>query len=146
MEIAAKQYSGLTLDELYRILQMRSSVFMLEQRIICMDMDEVDKRAVHFMGIVEGYIIAYLRLYHEDGCIKIGRVLTLKEHRGQGHGKMLMDAAVAYAQRAFPGLPIKLHSQCQVIAFYESCGFKVCSDEFLEEGVRHREMLYDGTN
>lgn len=133
-------YDSLTLDELYGILKARSKVFLLEQGIVCQDMDDIDKTAFHVFIEDGGDILAYLRVFPMDGEVHIGRVLTAKEMRGKGLGRSVMEAGLQAAEKHFPGRPVKLHSQSQVVGFYEKMGFRVCSDMFLEEGVPHYEM------
>ena len=142
MTIESKSFIQLTVDQLYRILQLRCQVFMLEQNIICQDMDGVDRNSIHVFLQDGDEIIGCLRVFESQGTVYIGRVLIAEPYRGQNLGASLMDAGVQAAHKAFPGLPIHLHSQEQVVGFYEKQGFCVCSDRFLEEGVPHFEMKY----
>ena len=131
MEFFAKRFFELTTTELYEILKSRAEVFMLEQNIICQDMDGVDYSSLHCFMIDNNRVIAYLRAFNgENGYVKIGRVLTI--NHGKGFGRMLMDK--------MPCDKIVLNSQKQAVEFYLKFGFRVVSDEFLEEGVPHFKM------
>ena len=53
MTFFCKRFDDLSPSEVYEILKARCEVFLLEQRIICQDMDDVDYDALHFF-IKEG--------------------------------------------------------------------------------------------
>ena len=71
--------------------------------------------------------------YEEDPYLLISGLDVSSEHRRQGYGRALLRAAVAYARKEFPDLPIKLAAVPDsdgigieaLIAFYESEGFEV---------------------
>lgn len=71
--------------------------------------------------------------YEEDPYLLISGLDVSSEHRRQGHGRALLQAAVAYARKEFPDLPIKLAAVPDsdgigieaLIAFYESEGFEI---------------------
>ncbi len=138
LEFKVKIFDELTVYEIYEILKSRSAVFMLEQGIICQDMDDVDKIAHHCFLEEDGRIIAYLRAFMKDGSAYIGRVLTTE--RNKGFGRELMEKSIAYIKENFDTDTIVLHSQSAVSEFYRKLGFIKSSDEFLEEGVCHVEM------
>lgn len=138
-----KKFEELTPSELYEIIKSRNEVFLLEQNIVCQDLDDVDYRAFHFFTEEEGRVTSYLRAFYtneEKNQIKIGRVLTLK--RGKGDGRKLMEKAFYYFKEC-GAVKITVNAQIQAMGFYEKLGFKVCSDEFLEEGVPHITMEYE---
>ncbi len=141
MKLYAKKFDELSTRELYEILKSRSEIFMLGQRIICQDMDDVDYKSIHFFYFDKNRVCAYLRAFddpREKGVCNIGRVLTLEQ--GQGMGKKLMQEAMAHLKTNAPNLIFRLHSQKQAVGFYKKLGFSVVSDEFLEEGVVHVTM------
>jgi len=141
MEFFAKQFCELTTSELYEILKSRSQIFMLEQNIICQDMDDVDYEALHCYIIENGRVTAYLRAFYGDkskSCVKIGRVLTL--NHGKGFGKILISKSLDVIKEKMPCEKVALNSQKQATGFYLKSGFKVVSDEFSEEGIPHLKM------
>ena len=97
MKFIAKAFRELTLSQLYEILRSRSQIFMLEQHIICQDMDRVDYISQHLFLENDGEVIAYLRAFRPEDkpdTVCIGRVFSL-EH-GQGLGTRLMQQSLDY--------------------------------------------------
>ncbi|MBQ3888671.1 MAG: GNAT family N-acetyltransferase [Clostridia bacterium] len=140
MELVAKRFADLTGREVYEIAKARTDVFLLEQHIVCQDLDDVDYDALHCFFTEDGRVTAYLRAYYEgaDGAVKIGRVLT-REH-GKGLGRELMEKSVEAIRRELPCRKLVVNAQKQALGFYEKLGFTVTSGEFLEEGVVHLAM------
>ena len=139
LETVVKPFDLLTTEELYEILKARAAVFMLEQNIICQDMDDVDYRAWHVFLKDETGILAYLRLYERDAdTAQIGRVLTTR--RGYGYGRSVMHAGIDAAKTCLQKENIYIEAQSYAIGFYEKLGFCVTSEEFLDVGIPHVEM------
>lgn len=137
--VTVKDFNDLSLKELYEILRVRSEVFLLEQNIVCQDLDRVDYVSRHYYIEDDGEIIAYLRAYKTDEGVQIGRVLTLK--RGVGLGRRIMEYAMDDIKKNFCHKTMLLHSQTHAIGFYQKLGFNVVSDVFDEEGVPHVTMI-----
>ncbi len=139
MDLTAKTFHKLSLDELYEIIKSRNEIFLLEQNIVCQDLDDVDKDSLHCFFINDGRVIAYLRAFSSGKEeVTIGRVLTL-EHK-KGLGSLLMDKSIKEIKRHFNCKKLSVHAQKQAEKFYEKMGFKTVSGEFLEEGVVHVTM------
>ena len=144
MRFIAKNFSELSLAELYEILKARSQIFVLEQNMHCQDMDGIDFRARHFFIEENGNVLAYLRAFYTDdskNVVKIGRVLSITH--GIGLGADIMRNALADIKKNMKCQKICLNSQKDAIGFYEKLGFKTVSDEFLEEGVIHVKMEFE---
>ena len=58
--IKSKQFNALSQEELYQILKLRSAVFVVEQRAIYLDLDDLDQKATHYFIELEGFIVAYV--------------------------------------------------------------------------------------
>ncbi len=139
MEFISKKFFELSTEELYEILKSRSQIFMLEQNIICLDMDDVDKVSLHCFFFGENRVKAYLRAFSLDcDTVIIGRVLSL-EHK-KGIGKELMIKGIEEAKKHFKCKKICVYSQKQAVGFYEKMGFKIISDEYIKEGIVHVTM------
>ncbi|MCI3946215.1 GNAT family N-acetyltransferase [Pseudomonas syringae] len=120
------------------IRRIRESVFIVEQSVPAeLEWDAEDAEAVHFLAYEGDYAIGTARLL-PDG--EIGRLSVLKDWRGLKVGEMLLDAVLLEARQR--GLTtLKLSAQVQAVEFYQRFGFKVVSDEFLEAGLPHVDML-----
>ncbi len=139
MEFKVKTFKELTTDELYEILKSRTEVFLLEQKIICQDLDDMDKESLHCFFMDGKRVRAYLRAFKSgEDSVLIGRVLTL-EHK-KGMGSHLMEKSMDEVKKYFKVKKICVHAQKQAEKFYEKMGFKTVSDEYLEEGVVHITM------
>ena len=141
MEIRTKRFEELTTPELYEILRCRSEVFVVEQNSVYQDLDNEDKNATHVYVENSGKILAYLRVI--DPGIKypaasIGRVLTMKEARGKGLARLLMNEAIKIAKEIAP--TIEIEAQAYLREFYKSLGFVETSGEFVLDGRLHISM------
>ena len=118
--------------------RIREAVFIAEQSVSPeLEWDSDDAEAVHFLALESGYPIGTARLL-ADG--QIGRVSVLRDWRGMNVGGALMQAVIAEAERR--GLTEqKLTAQVHATSFYERLGFTVVSDEVLEAGIPHVDML-----
>jgi len=141
LELVIKTFDQLSAGELYEILKARAAVFMLEQKIVCQDMDDVDYRAWHIFLQEKNDVKAYLRMYETDEkTVQIGRVLTTE--RKKGYGYTVMCAAIDTAKRRLKKQTVRLEAQSHAIGFYEKLGFQVTSEEFLDVGIPHVEMKF----
>lgn len=121
--------------------QVRESVFVMEQHVPAeLEWDGIDAECVHALAVSQdGKAIGTGRLLR-DG--HIGRVAVLREWRGQGVGKRLMEFLMAEARsRHYPRL--LLNSQVSAVPFYERIGFVTRGDEFDEAGIPHLEMTLE---
>ncbi len=142
MNFVAKRFSDLTLSELYEIIKSRAEIFLLEQNIICQDLDNKDYDSLHCFFFDDKRVVAYLRaFYSEKDVVTIGRVLTLSH--GNGLGRKLMEKSIEKIKTNLPCKKISVHAQKQAVGFYEKLGFTIVSDEFVEEGVIHVTMEYN---
>ena len=64
---------------------------------------------------------------------------VLSNHRGQGVGAALLDAAVEKA-RHLGFSKVYLHAQTHALGFYKRLGFKKDEEEFMEAGIPHYHM------
>ncbi|MBR5155969.1 MAG: GNAT family N-acetyltransferase [Clostridia bacterium] len=134
-----KKFSELSVNELYEILKSRAEIFLLEQNIICQDMDDKDRDSIHCFFANGNRVVAYLRAFYSGkDTVTIGRVLTLVH--GQGLGSELMRKGIDEIKKRFTVNKICVHSQKQAENFYKKIGFNTVSGEYLEEGVVHINM------
>ena len=71
---------------------------------------------------------------------EIGRLSVLRDWRGLAVGEALLKAVINEAEQR--GLnEQKLSAQVQAVEFYQRFGFTIVSDEFLEAGLPHVDMV-----
>jgi ElaA protein len=128
-----KPFEALTLAELYALLQLRSEVFVVEQACAFQDIDGQDQAALHLLGTTEAG-----RSYDQAS---IGRVVTSPRHRGHGLGRQLLHEAIAQCEAQFGRQPIKIGAQQYLLDFYQSFGFVVEGEGYLEDGIPHVHMV-----
>ena len=130
---------------LYKILQLRSEVFIVEQTCYYQDLDDKDEGSLHLMGWDRGHLVAYSRLLPKGISYpmssSIGRVVTHSDYRGQGLGKELMQLSIKHCEEQWPGDPIKISAQTYLKEFYEDFGFTQCGEGYLEDGIPHIPMI-----
>jgi ElaA protein len=139
------RFEALTPATLYRIMQLRAEVFVVEQNCPYLDADGKDEKAFHVMGFNEDReMIAYCRILPENISypeVSIGRVVTSATARGTGAGKEMMQRALDEIRLLFGDVPVRIGAQLYLKKFYEGFGFEVFSDEYLEDNIPHIEML-----
>lgn len=117
---------------------IRSEVFIAEQHVPpALEWDGLDETATHLLALdADGHAIGCARILNHH-CI--GRMAVLKAWRGRGVGRALLTAAVDLCRHHGLG-PIRLSAQLHAIPFYAAAGFEVCSDEYPDAGIPHRDM------
>lgn len=144
-----KTFDELSAGELYEILKVRQEVFAVEQSCVYQDLDDLDKTAWHLLGwnvSTSGPrdIHAYLRVvfpackYREPS---IGRVLTVKQARGTGLGKALLEQALLHMEKEYRNQRIRISAQLYLDEFYAGFGFEKVSEPYDEDGILHIEMV-----
>ena len=137
-------FSDLTNTELYKILQLRSEVFVLEQNCVYQDMDNKDFESFHLCGWQKTKLVAYSRLLAPGTSFpyeaSIGRVLTAPDARRKELGKFLMEKSITEISRLFGAFPITISAQYYLKKFYESFLFVQISEVYLEDNIPHITM------
>ena len=144
-ELHVKRFDELTNKELYELLRIRSSVFIVEQNCVYQDLDQLDYTATHLWITKGENTIAMCRIcppgtYME--ALSLGRIISTE--RGKGYGMLMVKAALDVAKENFPDSPyIEIKAQTDKAEFYEKFGFKSTSDPFMFEGLSHTYMRKD---
>ncbi|HMC85539.1 MAG TPA: GNAT family N-acetyltransferase [Chitinophagaceae bacterium] len=144
MQWILKSFNDLTPKELYKILQLRNEVFIVEQNCPYQDCDNKDLYAWHLMGMQEDKLLAYSRLlapgisYSESS---IGRIVSSPSARKTGIGKKLMLESIEQIKNLFQTDIIRIGAQLYLQKFYESFDFVKDSDTYLEDNIPHIIML-----
>ena len=145
MKFIYKHFSELTLEELYQLLKLRAEIFVVEQNCVYNDLDDLDKHAIHQFLQKDNELIAYSRLLLPGTRFtdfSIGRVVVKQTERGNGLGIKMMEEAKKYMMERMGATSIKVSAQKYLQNFYESLGFSVITEEYLEDGIPHLGMMY----
>lgn len=139
-----RSFEELSNQELYDILALRQTVFLIEQQCIYPDTDYRDQKCQHLLGMQDNKLAAYLRVLPKDmpypGAVSFGRVLTAPFARKQGLGKQLIEKTLLYLTEIGNTLPIIISAQMYLEQFYQSFGFKTVSQPYDEDGIPHIKM------
>ncbi|MFJ1456950.1 GNAT family N-acetyltransferase [Nocardia wallacei] len=142
--VALKRSWAADLDTatLYKLLQLRVAVFVVEQKCAYPELDGLDllPETRHLWLDDEGEIISTLRLLeeHKDGVksFRIGRLCTTPPARGHGYTTRLLQAALAETGSA----TVRLNAQTYLVDMYTKHGFKPDGEEYIEDGIPHVPM------
>lgn len=146
MKWEIKEFSQLTLDELYEISRLRSEVFFIEQGCMCEDLDMKDQDAYHMIGTENGRMAAYLRILKKGAVYQqpsIGRVLVEKSCRRRGIAGEMMKKAMDFVTEELKENSIRISAQLYLKDFYTELGFEQISDIYQEGGIDHISMIYE---
>lgn len=139
-----KSFTELTNIELYKILQLRNEVFVVEQNCPYQDCDNKDLQAHHLTALKDDHIIAYSRLLPPgipySNAASVGRVVTSSSVRGQDLGRELMSKSLENLYFLFGHLPVIIGAQLYLKKFYESFSFLQQGEIYLEDGIQHITM------
>jgi len=118
--------------------EIRAKVFVEEQGVAPdLEWDGLDEHAYHVIAYAtDGTPIGTGRLLQD--C-QIGRIAVLKEWRGKGIGRSILEMLLVIANK-MGYEQVKLHAQTRVKNFYLRRGFKARGTEFMEAGIPHIEM------
>ena len=143
MEIwRSKWFNELTATELYEILRSRAEIFVVEQNCVYQDLDGKDQDSLHVFCEEEGRVTACLRAFMRDPeTAQMGRVLTI--HHGNGLGGELLKRGIHEIREKMGPKRIYIEAQCYATGYYGKAGFQVCSEEFLEDGIPHVQMILE---
>jgi ElaA protein len=125
---------------LYRILRLRTDVFVVEQNCAYPELDGRDLEPAARQVWIEradGEVVATLRvLSDDDGAVRIGRVATAATARGEGLAAALMHHAIGSAG----GREIVLDAQLYLHDWYARFGFVRDGADYVEDGIAHVPM------
>ena len=139
-----KSFNQLTTNELYGALKLRSEVFVVEQNCVYLDIDGNDQRAIHVLGYCNEELVAYCRLFDAGEYFEnasLGRVIVAQKHRLKKWGNNLITEAISQIKSHFNQTNITISAQLYLQKFYESHGFVVSSESYLEDDIPHIEMI-----
>jgi len=131
--------------DVFDVLALRASVFVVEQNCVFLDPDSHDVKSWHLLGRdANGRLIAYLRIvdagqkYDEPS---IGRVATHIDYRRLGIGLALMHEGLRRCAALWPEASLRIGAQERLERFYQRLGFARASERYIEDGIAHIEMV-----
>ncbi len=128
---------------LYRIVRLRTEVFVFEQGIVCepeLDGLDLEPSTTLYWAEDDGDVVSTLRVLDTDGpVVHIGRVATAKQARGRGIAARLIEAAIADFLQ-----PVEILAQAYLEEWYGGFGFERTGPNFLEAGIDHVPMRRPG--
>ncbi|MGH8461973.1 MAG: GNAT family N-acetyltransferase [Stenotrophobium sp.] len=138
-------WATLNPDTLYALLKLRSDIFVVEQNCVFSDMDGIDPACEHLCGSdAQGQLIAYLRLVPpgvKSEHPALGRLVVKASRRKYGHGGDAIREGIRHCHIRYPGLSIFISGQQHLEKFYTGLNFRRISGPYLEDGIRHVNML-----
>ncbi|MEX2246751.1 MAG: GNAT family N-acetyltransferase [Dehalococcoidia bacterium] len=119
---------------------VRIAVFVDEQGIPSNEeLDDHDATAVHCVAYDGPTPVGAGRLLLSDGYAKVGRMAVLPPRRGEGIGRLILEALEREA--AARGAPVlRLSAQLHASDFYERAGYRRDGDIYDEVGIPHVAM------
>ena len=134
------QRSGadLSAKEIHDLLRLRVDVFVVEQECPYPEVDGLDllPSTTHLWLADDAGPAASIRLLNGSDGLKIGRVVTRSDRRGERLAGRLMEAAL---QLIGPSSS-SLEAQSYLVNFYALFGFAVSGPEYIEDGIPHTPM------
>jgi ElaA protein len=127
---------------LYRLLELRVAVFVVEQEAAYPDLDgrDVEPGAELLWAEEDGVVLATARVLRDPDGMRIGRVATAPAARSRGVASAIMRQAVERCVEVEPGLPIRLDAQEHLAGWYARFGFVISGAGFLEDDIPHVPM------
>jgi len=119
------------------IRKIREDVFVKEQNVSREEeFDGDDHNCVHVIVTENGKPLGTGRLC-TDG--RIGRVAVVKEARGMGVGRIVMQALENHARRSGMNR-LWAHAQIHALGFYEGLGYRAEGNTFMEADIPHKTI------
>ena len=144
LDIKIKEFKEFDIQELYKVLQLRSEIFVVEQDCVYQDIDGKDDKALHVIGLSNNEVVAYTRIFKSGiyfDQASIGRVAVHKQHRKFGYGKIIMEASIKAVKEHYKEHEIKISAQKYLTKFYTDLGFTIIGEDYLEDGIPHIAMI-----
>lgn len=121
--------------------QIREEVFQKEQGVLPEEeFDGSDRHSESLVMSEDGKPIATGRIViGQRGEAMIGRLACIKEKRGTGCGKTVMERLIERCmEKGFD--TVYVHAQTRAKGFYKRLGFEEYGEVFMEAGIPHINM------
>ena len=141
--VIIKKFHNLDKLELYKIMQLRIEVFVVEQDCPYQDLDGLDEVGTHLWLEEDNVIVSYLRINPPKTRfdeVSFGRIVTKQSARKKGLSEAIILKALEIVVKEDLG-PVRISAQSYLKKYYEKFGFSKTSEEYLEDDIPHIEML-----
>ena len=119
---------------------LRRAVFIHEQGVPVEDeVDGKDPEATHLLANLNGWPVGAARVLPLGDTAKIGRICVLRDHRGKGIGRAIIEACHETA-RGLGARRAILGAKVPALPFYERLNYRAYGEEFEDAGLPHRMM------
>lgn len=138
-----QQLTHMSALHLFRVLQLRAKIFVVEQQDAYLDPDDIDLHAWHVHTYHMDQLVSYGRVYLDvEARVKIGRIVVAQEFRGQGIAHQLMSEILRFIGQhdTYQSLSLTLNAQHHLENFYGQFGFQACSEPYLVGPIMHIDM------
>lgn len=117
---------------------IREQVFVVEQHVpTYVEWDEYDITATHLLALdAEQKPVGCARILDSG---RVGRMGVLREWRGRGLGRALLDKAIEICKQS-GHKQITLSAQTHALKFYQKAGFVVTSEAYIDVNIWHVDM------
>lgn len=106
------------------------------------ELDYDDFKSPHLILYLDKKAVGTARLIYKEGKCYYSRIAVLKEFRGKGLGKILIDELEKRA-KSEGAKEVYLEAQVSALGFYEKLGFKSYGDVYVEDAIDHKMMKKD---
>ncbi len=138
LRVVAKQFQELTLLELHNLYYLRNVVFVVGQRITAVpEIDDLDPHSHHFLGTLDGELVATARAFRQGDVWVVGRVAVATDRQGEGLGTDLMQQVADW----LGDRPAELHAQAHLEGWYASLGWRRVGEIYEEAEIPHVTMV-----
>jgi ElaA protein len=141
--VIIKKFHDLDKLELYKIMQLRIEVFVVEQDCPYQDLDGLDEVGTHLWLEEDNEVVSYLRINPPKTRfdeVSFGRIVTKQSARKKGLSEAIILKALEIVVKEDLG-PVRISAQSYLKKYYEKFGFSKTSEEYLEDDIPHIEML-----
>jgi len=147
LKMNVKITKAISEEDISACMSIRRKVFIEGQNIPEeIEMDKYDAESDHYILKIDSAPVGAARVRYLGDESKIQRVAILDEYQGKGLGRKLMQYIIEDIIKKNVAKSMILSSQVHAIPFYESLGFIVSSEEYMEAGIKHKDMCKNVQN
>jgi predicted GNAT family N-acyltransferase len=133
-----------TTNQFRDALYIRSKVFIEEQQIaVDHEFDQDESQFVSYVLYQNQAPIATIRykIDEKTRVATIGRIAVLKPNRGHGYGALMIQHIEKILTYKYRPLTIEIGGQHQLKDYYESLGYKVTGEPYMDANIVHYHLV-----